>query len=370
VPGRAPGMEGEALLRAAFLPGVEALQSWQALTSIIPVEDFEGASHCLLPLVYLNLLEHGVDDPSIRKLKGTHRLTWYRNVSSLEPVAGLLRSFRDDGIDLLVRRDLALDLRYYPRPGSRAINGVYLLVQPEAAIASIALLERCGWKASVQSPHALLYSGTSCPFVDASGGRLMLSWRTLRAEVNDDSVWSASEELTVGQQPARAIGATDALLDCCGVGSDWPAAPTLQRVADAGVVLRTAADRVDWDRLARRAEQAAMVLAVRELLEYLSHVLQSPVPATALETLATLRVSALDRLEFASPPGTTSPLSAWKIQWLRYRRLRARTAGSHGVFGFPQYVQQIWGCRDSRHAAIHAGQVLQRGVRRGMSART
>jgi Uncharacterised nucleotidyltransferase len=367
--GRRPSAEGEALLRAGFLPGVEALQSWQELTSITPIEDFDGASHCLLPLVYLNLLEHGVTDPGIQKLKGTYRLTWYKHVSSLEMVAGLLRSFRDNRIDVLVRRDLALALRYYSRPGSRSINGMHLLVPPEAAIASIALLERGGWEASVQSPHALLGAGTCCQFTDASAAQVVLSWRALRAEVDDSSVWNASEELTVGHEFARTVRATDALLDCCGVGSDPVAASPLQRVADAAMVLRTAADQVDWDRLARRAQQAAMVLAVRELLEYLSYVLQSPVPATALDTIATMRVSALDRLEFASPPGTRSPLSAWKIHWHRYRRLRDQ-ADRGGLLGFPQYVQQVWGYRDSRHAAIHAGQVVAREVRRGISPHT
>jgi Uncharacterised nucleotidyltransferase len=366
-PYRWPTSEQEALLRAAFLSGAEALLSWQELTEITAVEDFEGASHCLLPLVYRNLREHGVSDAGIQKLKGTYRYNWYKNASLLEDFAELLRAFRDDGIEVMVRHDVALALRYYAKPGLRTMDGLHLLVRPGAAASAMELLERCGWNPLVQSPQFLLRSGTSCTFAHASGRRMLLSWHMLRPDVDDDTVWAASEELTLGEEPTRVVGATDALLDSCGLGSEWDAGSPARRVADAAIVLSSAGDRVDWDRLAFRGHQSAMVLTVRETLNYLLRVLQAPVPATVLDTMAAIAPSTLDRLEYEATPGAMAPINACRIYWHRYRQLGSDAGGGSGLFGFPRYLQQVWGYEEGWRAAAHAGHAVVRGVQREVS---
>ena len=369
--GRWPNPEQEALLRAAFLPGAEALVSWRDLTAKTTVEEFEGASHCLLPLVYHNLQAHGVTDAGIQKLKGTYRYTWYKNASSLEEIAGLLRAFRDDGIEVLVRRDVALALRYYARPGLRAMNGLHLQVHPDVAMSALAVPARCGWHPLMPSPQFGLRDGRSCAFAHASGRRVLLSSHMLRPDVDDHTVWTTSEELAVGEEPARVVGATDALLDSCtpdscAPGAEWDAGSPAQRVADAATILSNAGDEVDWDRLAFRAQQSAMVSTVRATLSYLHRMLQAPVPATVLEAMAPLHPSPLDRLEYQAIPGAADPITAGRILWHRYRRLGSEAGGS-GPLGFPRYVQRVWGYERGWQAAVHAGHAVVREVQREVS---
>jgi Uncharacterised nucleotidyltransferase len=358
--GRWPTREQEVLLRAAFLPEHEALRSWRELAATTTVEEFQGSSHCLLPLVYHNLQGCGGVDDGLQKLKGTYRYVWYKNVARLEQVSGLLGALRAHGVEALIRRDAALILRYYVKPGLREIDGIHLLIRPGEVVAATKVLQEAGWNPLVQPQPSLLRWGTSLQFTKDSREHVVLSWRTLRPTLDDNSVWSTSEGISIGEEQAHVAGATDALLDSCAFGIGGDAASPAQRMADAAAVLSSAGHWVDWDRLVVRAGQSATVLSTYATLSYLCQVVRAPVPDHVLGTMATIAPSTLDRLESAAPPGATDPLTACRIHWHRYRRYGGAVGRGSSPFAFPRYIQATWGHDRTWKAAMHVGHTLVR----------
>ncbi len=67
----------------------------------------------MLPLVYSNSQANGTTVPSLERLKGTYRHTWYKNQTILHVMATLLRAFHDAGFETLILKRAALVSRYY-----------------------------------------------------------------------------------------------------------------------------------------------------------------------------------------------------------------------------------------------------------------
>ena len=74
-----PTREQELLLQAALMQGKETIDAWEAWKSTVEIAQIDQGSYRLLPLLYKNLRDHGVEDPWADTLKGVYRSTWYKN---------------------------------------------------------------------------------------------------------------------------------------------------------------------------------------------------------------------------------------------------------------------------------------------------
>src|SRR5207237_7629349 len=97
-----PTREQERLLRAALLRGPLALEAWDEWKAGADMDPLDAGSYRLLPQLYRNLHRQGVDEPVLVLFRGIYRRTWYENQLRFHQLAGLLRSFRDAGIDTMV----------------------------------------------------------------------------------------------------------------------------------------------------------------------------------------------------------------------------------------------------------------------------
>src|SRR4029434_4614276 len=72
------------LLRVAFLEPEQAVEEWRSLRGDLVLDDiWDAETHRLLPLVYRRLVQLGVNDPVLPRLKGLHRRAWYQNQLNL-----------------------------------------------------------------------------------------------------------------------------------------------------------------------------------------------------------------------------------------------------------------------------------------------
>ena len=63
---------------------------------------------------------------------------------------------------------------------------------------------------------------------------------------------------------------TDALLTTCVMGARRGPIPNIQWIADAVMILRSAGDRVDWERFVRLGSERGQTLRLRQALPYVS----------------------------------------------------------------------------------------------------
>ena len=67
------------MLRACLIRDKEALIAWQTWRSRIDFDTLDPGSNRLLPLLYYNLSQLGLEDPLMKRMKGIYRYYWVQN---------------------------------------------------------------------------------------------------------------------------------------------------------------------------------------------------------------------------------------------------------------------------------------------------
>src|SRR5262245_57037221 len=144
--------EEEALLRACVLQGEAAVVAWKEWTSLVDPERVPPEDYALLPLLYRNLHDQGVEPSLLVRLKGLYRRSWCENQLKLRELAALVQSFREARIQSLLLHG-ALSGVHCRELGLRPVIGVGILVREEMAGAAMELLKLQGWSALVGNPE-------------------------------------------------------------------------------------------------------------------------------------------------------------------------------------------------------------------------
>ena len=91
------------LLKAALSDGDEARVAWrEASRRIGSITQLKEETYRLLPLLYRNLSEQGVDGPGLEQLKGVYRHSWYANHMLFHEAGVVLGSLEQAGVDTMV----------------------------------------------------------------------------------------------------------------------------------------------------------------------------------------------------------------------------------------------------------------------------
>src|SRR5688572_25719186 len=107
------------LLEAALSDGDTAREAWrEASRRIGSFGGLGGETYRLLPLLYRNLSEQGVDGPALAQLKGVYRHSWYANHMHFRRAGEVLGSLERASVDTLVLKGGALARLYYDAPGT------------------------------------------------------------------------------------------------------------------------------------------------------------------------------------------------------------------------------------------------------------
>jgi hypothetical protein len=351
--GLRPTEEEELLLRASLLEGDEALEAWEEWASRVDIDVLDEGSRKLLPLLYRNLSTLGVESPMMATLKGIYRWTWYRNQMLFQTVSKLIQSFHASGIQTMIVNGAALASLHYNDYGLRHVDDADVLVPTDKALPAIELLASQGWLPTrwdltkLQEP--LLSTTHSEVFTDQAGQRLDLHWHLMAEccyENGDDDFWEASIGVDFNDVATSALNQTDELLLVCVHGAVWGPVRTHRWVADSMMILRTAESGIDWNRLIGQAHKRRLILQIRNALVYLRDLLDAPIPSEVVETLQSMGVSRIERIEYASatsPEGLTGGLPMTWFRYLRSRQLGGSAALRAEFLGFPRFLKHAWG---------------------------
>jgi hypothetical protein len=298
-----PNTGQELLLRAATMPGPEAVAAWDAWKADHDLieTDLDHGSFRLLALVYKNLNARGIDEPLMPRLKGIYRYWWCSNQRLFYRAAGVVRALEDAGIPTLALKGSAASVAYYRDGGVRPMADIDLMVPHAQAAAAVARLCSVGWTPVRPRVADLIRYQHSVRMVHGTGEALDLHWHVLAECVRrgaDEGFWARAIPIRILDADTRSLGPTDALLHTIVHGMRWNEEPTIRWVADAMAILNGSADAIDWIALEREARAQHVVLRLRTGLEYLRHRMGARIPEFAMRRLEMAPVAGIERLEY------------------------------------------------------------------------
>ncbi|MBC8103764.1 MAG: nucleotidyltransferase family protein [Cytophagales bacterium] len=354
----------ELLLKASLLHGDDSLRAWEAWISEADIDQLDGGSIRLLPLLYVHLKSQGVSAPQMPRFKGVYRHTWCQNQLLVRGVTPVLSALEVAGIPTLLLKGAALIHRYYPDYGQRPMGDFDLLVPVAEAWRAMEMLCARGW----QPAHGeesfgkkLVANGREQAFLSPDKQRLDLHWHVLEsffdergAEKSDAMFWGGAQLTLFHGVPTRVPNPADLLLHVCVHGAEGhPLMPPLRWAADGFHLLKTPGLEMDWDRLLRQAREHHLGLPLYDTLSYLSGALDAPVPPVVLQGLRSIPSSRRQRLRYilwTGPPAAraalmppASALEALQSHRRTYAQWTAAQRGSGGNRGILVYLQDAWG---------------------------
>lgn len=367
-----PTAQEEQLLRAALLQGQGALTAWQRWQAAADYVHVDQATFCLLPLLYWNLQQQGVDDPWLAICKGIYRQTWYKNQQACQQFANPLKRLQSAGIPTLLMHDVAIALNYYPQPGLRAIPKLDLWVPPEQVLSAVALLRMDAWTTKAQ--HKALFArkqlaqGLRKEFEHPTGLKIDLH---LGSAPNDSFSLAENQSLsaiafTINQVAVLGLNPTEQFLQICTQVYSTPYARNVtQWLADAMLILRSPVASIDWPYLQARAQQQALVLRLREALHYLHRTLDAPIPASILQQLAQTPVHRFEQIEATVASRSASATALFVHLWANQQRQRwvHHQGGTAPNRNFIQQLQYYWDLTHAWQVPFYLGAAAARRLK-------
>ena len=349
------------LLRAALGDGDTAREAWsRAKHATETPQLLDHASYRLLPQLYRNLLDAGVDEPALAQLKGIYRHSWYQNQRLFHRSADLLRELHEAGIETLVLKGAALSVVHYRDAGSRPMEDFDVLVHRRDAARTAALLEASGWEQQnvAWQPETMFRVVSSVGFRHESGSEIDLHWNPLYEVVPEEPIWRHAVSMEIGGVATKALDPTDQLMHVCVHGLSWFPAP-LRWISDGVVVARSADPPVDWDRLAEQAEQWQLSARMETALELLHDEFGVAVPAATMERLRTSRRPLSERLGHRVLTRPPEHFALPAVFWDRYSRMRSVREEGYDWGGlpltrFPRYAFHSLRAPNKREAVLKA----------------
>jgi len=296
-----PGQE--LLLKAALLKEDDAKQAWRQWRTTTDFErDVDSGSQRLLPLVFLNLLEHRTDDPAMLRLKGMYRKTWSANHFLFRQTANILNCLQEAGIPVMVLKGIPLTILYYKNHALRPMSDMDIMVPLSRARDAIGVLKNNGW--SVGNPAQLeffLKYGRSTELFDADRNELDLHWHPVFETYDDratSTFWDKAITLEVAGVQTQTMCPADTLFHVIVHGFMSNNEPPVRWVPDSLMIIRQDDCPVDWGRLTELTGRYSVSLQMKEGLNYLHNTFNAPIPGYFMDRINKIKPRWADRLVY------------------------------------------------------------------------
>ncbi len=345
-----PTPRQELFLKVLLLEGHEWQESWHQWSVGTQVDALDGGSYRLLPMLYRKLKRMGADYPQLSLLKGTYRKNWFRNHQLFDSATPAMESLHRSGIPIMLLKGAALTLRIYRDFGLRTMDDIDLLVPTPCIRNALAIMKRAGWRFNggwLPERRDFLVFHHAFGLEDSKGNQIDLHRHALihcMTEEADIDFWSSSEAVELDGIPCRTMNPADQLLHVLAHGAQRNRVSPLRWVADACWVLRRHPE-LDWRRLLEQTEKRQLAPPLRMTLNYLTGVMEAPVPADVIDRLRLMRVSHERRTfhELHNRPVNPVYCAKWfGEEFRRFRRGSGRTSLLRDLVGYGRVLQFRW----------------------------
>jgi hypothetical protein len=279
---------------------VQAKKAWREWKKRIDLDDLGPASFQIMSLVCWRLIELGLADPDLPRIKGLHRYRWTQNQLTARGKLGLLRALHDSTIPTLLLAGGVLANTVYPVPSARGLQDMEIVVRKETVGDAVRHLEKVGWLIEHPDIPRMTEYARGHPFLHSQFGEINLFWKVMESTIAEqqEEFWRASCPFEYESTPTRQLSPADQFVYCCEQGIYHPFAPDLQWLADATFILRSLPATYDWGILVDRARQLLRSPHVAATLDYLGKTFEPDVPSEVIDALARSPITLDARIEF------------------------------------------------------------------------
>jgi hypothetical protein len=354
----------ELLLKAALLSKNEGITAWREWRDAAKwEEDLDPESFHLLPLLYINLQKHGVDDPAMKKLKGIYRQAWSKNQALFHKISPVIRRLQNAGIRTMLLEGAGMSLLYHKNNGARPMAHIDVLVPWEQVRLALSMLYQIGWMASIPILETDIHYGHTIQLTHNTHGEFDLHWRPLHWFGNRyaQDFWDSALSVRMIDVDTLAPNPTDMLFHGIVHGMPWNPLLSIHWIADAITLINSPEIKINWERLIRFTEKHLLCLRLKTGLKYLIDNFQPSIPPEVMSTVKALPLTYLEGMEQPFWPGNLkerniNPYRALCSNFCQYRRLTAES-DMYSIFGFPRYL--MW-----RLEAKSCPELIFKGIRR------
>ena len=315
--------EQQLLLRAVLLDGEPARTAFQEWRAAVVIDDVDGVSQRLLPLLARRLGDVGPDDPVRSLIRGIYRHAWVRSHRLWRDALPVFVELRERGISVILLKGAALLHSYGNDWGARPMFDIDALVRPSEAPGAFRVLETLGWTTEYDMTFDWIRTRAMTRrhgwgFL-REDGRLDMHWHVLSESLgshSDDAFWDAAVPFETEGFTARTLAPADLLLHLIVHGTSGLNAPVVQWIADAVHVVRTYGADTITERLVRQARAHGELSTVSAALGAISELVGPQEMATIASRVGQERVAPLERLRRSGTAGA---------------QLAQRAAGGNGL---------------------------------------
>ncbi len=384
-----PSPGDELVLRVALQRDLDA---WEALRPHLRIDTMDGEQVKLLPLVHRSLVDLGIEDTELPRLKGLHRHHWFKNQRLLQRVAPVLEGLAGAGIPTMALKGVPLGLTYYDDIGLRPMADFDLLVPFERFREALAIVDALGFRGAPITEPSLRYWHAR-PSRNSDNTELDLHWLVhqnlgLRrvpaawssdfwsADIDLDESWSRGVPLEVAGAPTLAPSPADLLLHVLvpparGMGVRPPRGDDragrglygrLRRVADAVTIIERCGS-LDWDSLLDQAGRRRVGLAVRDTLTYLDDAGFAAIPPSVIATVRSVKAGRRERLVYRLMiDPTIRPGRLQSLRWMAglFVRATAQESLPAALAALPGFL--AWDAERPRDIPVRVASRLGGGI--------
>lgn len=298
------------LLKAALLPGREALTAWQAWREAVPFADINYGAQRQLPLLFNNLKKLGVKDPILSRYEGVYKLYWSRNQILMHELTLILQALAEQQIPAMLIKGSAFNALGLVKPGLRPMVDLDIVVPTGRALEAVEIATRNGW--SSQHPRDYRFSREDIlftqhgSFTKGQAVTLELHWESasqFRRGASSRIIWTHTIKQELNGVPFLTMNPADQLLQVCAHGGYWNPVAPIRWVSDALLII--APDSIDWDYFQEQANRQRLTLVLRSMLRYLNTHFSAKIPESVMRHLEQSEVGILEKWEWSllqSPP--------------------------------------------------------------------
>jgi len=324
-----------------------AIQAWEKWKKRVDLDDLDYSSFRIISLVYRRLIELGINDPDLGRIKGIYRYQWTRNQLAERGKAELLRTFQTNGIATLLLKGAALSRTVYPEPTTRGMHDLDFLVPFSSATQAMQLLIERNWVPQHFDavPMTIEYFH-ACSFLHPEFGEVDLHWHVMRShcqEERDVELWAAARDFSYQGTPTKILYPADQLLHTCEHGQHHSPASALQWLVDAVFILRHSPSPFDWSRLLDQSRKFQVTLVMRNTLAYLHRHFEPSIPREILTEFSQQSVAFPERIEYflAGRPASKQEgfLHRFGLALCHYLKLKQGQPLREASRAFPLYLR-------------------------------
>ena len=245
------------LLRASLLPGDEGLDALSQWSSTTKLDDLDGGSIRLLPLLSHAIEENGGKHGDLDRIRGIHRRSLYTSTMLRSMAASVLPALAAPDADPIVIDGFAIAQRAYGDLSTRPIDDLDVFVRATEFTKTAKTLESLGFAADESTANsASVYSGRGALFRRGPVERVRVHRALLSARGDttfDAHAIRASTMRTEKESALRVLSPTDMLLRVLMRAPQPRKYPNCRWAADAALLIRNVGP-IDWP-LAKRYKQ-------------------------------------------------------------------------------------------------------------------